>query len=275
MRKWFLDCNNVVAFIDGFSGAGFSRSTTAVKLSQIPSRNAQRVLSTPPPVRTVLEWRGDESLMSTWLPIVNALLVQFVVIMFLIVDQKAAIYVLNHVGSNSKKAFIFSKRITREMWTDVKNFPFVDKEDTSETGLTFLAGIIDPSVPECFKLAAVVPPFFHMYVAIQQYVIETFCAACEFVDTHQFFDILSIREFSQNFHGRPFQSGEARRAISWAEVILRKTVVPNISSEVLMIFALAYTVIFAYICPCRLLPNSFRFYRYATSSSKYFIVAGL
>lgn len=71
-----------------------------------------------------------------------------------------------------------------------------------------------------------------MYVAIQHYVIETFCAACGFVDTHQFFDVLSIREFSQNFHRRPFQSGEARRAISWAEVIFARTEVDNVSSEV-------------------------------------------
>ena len=225
LEKWFRAGKDVVVFIDGFSGMGHRKSTTAIKFSHIPTvAQLDGGLRDPPEVFTAMEWRGDESLCGTWMgvlgPVVEA---AGVTAKFLVVDQKAAFYILGISGSAADKCFIFSKLIGRSMWKDVKSMRFVRWDDIdSVTCLVFEAGVINPGLPEYLQGAIVVPPMFHMYQKVQQYVIETFCSVVlGLKDNHKvFFDAVAIQDHGHRFHGKVWESGEARKGISWAEVTL-------------------------------------------------------
>jgi hypothetical protein len=69
LPAWFLlVAVNTIVFIDGFSGMGFRRYTTAVKVSEIPSQEEIDAGYTEAPgVDAVMEWRGDETFLGSWL----------------------------------------------------------------------------------------------------------------------------------------------------------------------------------------------------------------
>ena len=114
--------------------------------------------------------------MSSWLPVLDPLLRCGVLeVAFLIVDQCAAMSVLKIRGSAAAECFIYSKKITRHHWRDSSNMRFIDSDEEGEWELDFEAGVINPPICESLRLAVVVPPLFHMYQNIQQFVVTTFC----------------------------------------------------------------------------------------------------
>ena len=68
----------------------------------------------------MMEWRGDESLTGDWLPGLQEVIPPTVNVSYLIVDQKAAIYVLRIRGAAANKCFIFNQDLGRSSWKDVK-----------------------------------------------------------------------------------------------------------------------------------------------------------
>ena len=112
--EWFgVGDTNVTVFIDGYGGMGFRRSTTAIKMQSL--RGANR------PVRTVMEWRGDEQTLKKWLPTFQILMSRTTIIAkFVIVDQKCAHYFLGTRGSGADDCFIFSPSVTRTIWKDIQ-----------------------------------------------------------------------------------------------------------------------------------------------------------
>ena len=99
-------------FFDGFGAMGFRRSTTAVKATLLGGGKS--------PVRTLMEWRGDEAGILKWLPTLEKLIGnQRLRVDYVIVDQKCAIYLLKTRGCAAEDCFIFSKEVTRTVWKDI------------------------------------------------------------------------------------------------------------------------------------------------------------
>ena len=169
VQKWFEYGEEVSCFIDAFAAMGFRRATTAVKLSSLCER-----ADGSPPVRTVMEWRGDEAASRYWLPMLDSLLVNTVNVRFIICDQKAAHYVLGTPGSKSDFCFLFSRIISREMWRNVPSMPLVSGFDTDDlTQLMFSAVEMQPTIPRFLAGAAAAVPLMHCFQNVMQYVINT------------------------------------------------------------------------------------------------------
>jgi hypothetical protein len=66
-----------------------------------------------------------------------------------------------------------------------------------------------------------VPPLYHALAKIRLYVFETVQDATG-VSRKKLFDALNV-EVGPTFHGHPYESGEARVGVSWAEVTLGKS----------------------------------------------------
>jgi hypothetical protein len=244
INAWFdEDDEEVVCFIDGWSGMGYLRTTCAVKLSSASSTFFRSAVPgvTNTEAHTVMEWRGDESLCRQLLQLAGQAMNGCVKIKYLIVDGKTAIYVLNIPGGNAKHSFIFNNEfINRSTWTAVINVPYIDMEAPvgSEWALKFRAGDISSDVPRFLAQSIVVPPVYHMFQHILEFAFETFAYKAlklpESTKLLPLLDAMNIDPYEHRFHGRAFNSGEARMATSWAEVTLPENGVEGVAMELVM-----------------------------------------
>jgi hypothetical protein len=116
LRKWFGSDRavQVAMFVDAFSGSGFSRTTTAIKLSLVP--NSVSLGAAPPPVKTACEYKGGEEIAETFLEVLQHTLKEAVTVKYLIVDHHCAQSLLNISGANANNCFVHSKKIGRSEW---------------------------------------------------------------------------------------------------------------------------------------------------------------
>ena len=139
-------------------------------------------------------------------------------------DQKCAHYFLKTRGSVADDCFMFSKTVTRTLWKDflvgAPGLPGNPDSDQADT-LKFKAGSVNPEIKDIvpwLSNAIVVPPLFHLLQHIRQYTFSTFCFSTNIKEEKKF-DKLCAKE-GPTFHGHKYESGEARRAVSYAEPIL-------------------------------------------------------
>ena len=79
---------------------GSRRTSTAVKASSVGTANGNDITDTTtqtPVVRTLMEWRGDESRSVTWLPYLTDP-IKRVNVKFLVVDHHCAFHVIGTPG---------------------------------------------------------------------------------------------------------------------------------------------------------------------------------
>ena len=134
-------------------------------------------------------------------------------------------------GANSPHCFMFSRTISRPMWRDIDTVPFISAYETGEWVLMFDAALMKDNIPEYLRRAVVVPPIYHLYQHVQQYVFDCIQVACG-VSEMQLFDALNIGHHATHFHGRAFDSGEGRKCISWGEVNLTSTGIHGVAAAV-------------------------------------------
>ncbi len=125
--------------------------------------------------------------------------------------------------------FFFFKAIGRRDWSKIEDVPFIHAHQR-EGGLIFRTVDVFPNVLDVFKNAVVVPPLFHAFTKIQFYVISCFCRELH-VTFRQFFDAMRAQTHDKSIHGRPFASGEARRAVSWAEQVVSRHGIVGVAPE--------------------------------------------
>ena len=138
-------------------------------------------------------------------------------------------------GSRAEKCFLFDRTLARKTWKAVESMPLYSgappsADDKDRPQVSFYAKVLKPDVIGMLRNVIVVPPLFHLYHHLQKYVITTFCAAVGVTDS-VLFDKLRV-ETGPVLHGRTYESGEARMAVSWAAVILGESTIAGVHHDV-------------------------------------------